>query len=198
VWQPKQQDIDWLRPITDLCQFSELAPRREPEQGFCLDGYYFGLMVFKTMPRATWPKTFAPFFALTIPNLRVVVNMQPLPVESEMRYEEERFAKLISNLDPQSPSLQSEVGLDKHRERMRRLMSNQVVPFRAQIIVIAHDRTSDGLGIKMEALRAVIGKTGAEPHRPSVATSNLAFFNVPHPGLVRGYVTRITGTRLTI
>ena len=182
VWQPKQQDIDWLRPITDLCQFSELAPRREPEQGFYLDGYYFGLMVFKTMPRATWPKTFAPFFALTIPNLRVVVNMQPLPVESEMRYEEERFAKLISNLDPQSPSLQSEVGLDKHRERMRRLMSNQVMPFRAQIIVIAHDRTSDGLGIKMEALRAAIGKTGAEPHRPSVATSNLAFFNCATPG----------------
>ena len=182
VWQPKQKDIDWLRTITDLCQFSELAPRREPEQGFYLDGYYFGLMVFKTMPRATWPKTFEPFFALTIPNLRVVVNMQPLPVESEMRYEEERFAKLVSNIDPQSPSLQSEVGLDKHRERMRRLMSNQVVPFRAQIIVIAHDRTSDGLGIKMEALRAAIGKTGAEPHRPSVATSNLAFFNCATPG----------------
>ena len=182
VWQPKQEDIDWLRTVTDLCQFSELAPRREPEQGFYLDGYYFGLMVFKTMPRATWAKTFEPFFALTIPNLRVVVNMQPLPVESEMRYEEERFAKLVSNIDPQSPSLQSEVGLDKHRERMRRLMSNQVVPFRAQIIVIAHDRTSDGLSIKMEALRAAIGRTGAEPHRPLVATSNLAFFNCATPG----------------
>ena len=182
VWNPKQKDIDWLRAITDLCQFSELAPRREPEQGFYLDGCYFGLMVFKTMPRATWPKTFEPFFALTIPNLRVVVNMQPLPVESEMRYEEERFARLVSNIDPQSPSLQSEVGLDKHRERMRRLMSNQVVPFRAQIIVIAHDRTSDGLGVKMEALRAAIGKTGAEPHHPSVATSNLAFFNCATPG----------------
>src|SRR5271165_406205 len=182
VWQPKQEDIDWLRTVTDLCQFSELAPRREPEQGFYLDGYYFGLMVFKTMPRATWAKTFEPFFALTIPNLRVVVNMEPLPVESEMRYEEERFAKLVSNIVPQSPSLQSDVGLDKHRERLRRLMSNQVVPFRAQIIVIAHDRNSDGLSIKMEALRAAIGKPGAEPHRPAVATSNLAFFNCATPG----------------
>jgi TraG P-loop domain len=34
----------------------------------------------------------------------------------------------------------------------------------------------------MEALRAAIGKTGAEPHRPSVATSNLAFFNCAAPG----------------
>src|SRR5271165_3980220 len=179
---PKPEEMDWLRTVTDLCQFSELAPRREPERGFYLDGYYFGVMVFKAMPRSTWPKTMEPFFALTIPNLRVVVNMQPLPVESEMRYEEERFAKLVSNIDPRSPSLQSEVGLDKHRERMRRLMSNQVVPFRAQIIVIAHDRTSDGLSIKMETLRAAVGRTGAEPHRPSVATSNLAFFNCATPG----------------
>ena len=182
VWNPKPEEIDWLRTVTDLCQFSELAPRREPEQGFYLDGYYFGVMVFKAMPRSTWPKTMEPFFALTIPNLRVVVNMQPLAVESEMRYEEERFAKLVSNIDPRSPSLQSEVGLDKHRERMRRLMSNQVVPFRAQIIVIAHDRTPDGLDTKMEALRAAIGKTGAEPYRPSVPSSNLAFFNCATPG----------------
>jgi TraG P-loop domain len=182
IWNPRPKDIDWLRTITDLCQFSELAPRRAPEHGFYLDGHYFGLMVFKTMPRATWPKTFESFFALGIPNLRVVVNIQPLAVETEIRYEEERFAKLISNIDPQSPSLQSEVGLDKHRDRMRRLMSNQVLPFRAQIIVIAHDRTSDGLGIKMEALRAAIGKTGAEPYRPSVATSTLAFFVCATPG----------------
>ena len=43
VWHPKPEDIDWLRTVTDLCQFSELAPRREPEQGFYLDGYYFGV-----------------------------------------------------------------------------------------------------------------------------------------------------------
>src|SRR4029077_12984847 len=144
-------------------------------------GYYFGLMVFETMPRATRPKTFAPFFALTIPNLRVVVNMQPLPVESEMRYEEERFAKLISNLDPNSPNLQSEVGLDKHRERMRRLLSNQTIPFKAQIIVVAHDKSRDGLDIKMEALRAAIGKTGAEAHQPQVATGAIGFFNCATP-----------------
>jgi type IV secretion system protein TrbE len=111
-----------------------------------------------------------------------VVNMEPLPIESEIRYEEERFGKLISNLDPKSPNLQSEVGLDKHRERMRRLLSNQTIPFKAQIIVIAHDRTRDGLDIKMEALRAAIGKTGAEAHQPQVATAAIGFFNCATPG----------------
>src|ERR1700737_2175540 len=182
VWDPKPGEIDWLRTIEDLCRFSELAPRHSPEHGFCLDGQVFGIMVLKTMPRSTWAKTMEPFFALSVPNLRVVINMQPLPIESEMRHEEERFAKLVSNIDRESPSLQSEVGLDKHRERMRRLMSNQVVPFKARIIVIAHDRTSDGLDARMEALRAALGKTGAEPFQPSVATSEVAFFNCATPG----------------
>jgi hypothetical protein len=140
-------------------------------------------MVFKTMPRSTWARTMQPFFALTIPNLRLVVNMEPLPIESEMRHEEERFSKLVSNLDPRFPSLQSEVGLGKHRERMRRLMSNQVVPFRAQILAIAHNRTADGLTTKMEALRAAIGKTGAEPYQPGLVTASLAFFNCATPGI---------------
>ena len=188
-WSPGQarsglghREIDWLRTIEDLCRFSEIAPRAAPDHGFYLDGYYFGLFVVKTMPRSTWAKTMEVFHALTIPGLRVVVNMQPLGIEGELRYEEERFSKLISNLDPQSPSLAAEVGLDKHRERMRRLMSNQVIPFKAQIIVLAHDRTRDGLDAKIEALRAAIGKTGAEPYQPSVPTSTLAFFNCATPG----------------
>ena len=182
VLKQKGDEIDWLRTVEDLCRFSEIAPRAEPDHGFFLDGNYFGVWVFKTMPRATWAKTMEPFFNLTIPNLRVAVNMHPLSVEGEIRHEEERFSKLLSNLDPQNPSLQSEVGLDKHRDRMRRLMSNQVLPFKAQIMVIGHDRTRDGLDTKMGALRAAIGKTGAEPHRPSLPTSVLSFFNCATPG----------------
>ena len=49
TWHPAE--IDWLRPIEDLCRFSDLAPA---EQDFCLDGQSFGLRVFKTMPRSTW------------------------------------------------------------------------------------------------------------------------------------------------
>jgi hypothetical protein len=180
--RPKGGELDWLRTVEDLCRFSEIAPRALPDRGFYCDGSYFGLLVFKSMPRATWMRTMDPFFSLTVPNVRVVLNMEPLPVENEMRYEEERFSKLVGNIDPKSPSLQSEVGLDKHRERMRRLMSNQVLPFRAQVIVIACDRTADGLARKIEALRAAIGKTGAESYEPAVPTSALAFFNCCTPG----------------
>jgi hypothetical protein len=123
----------------------------------------------------------APLFALTIPNLRVVVNIEPLGIEGEIRQEEERFSKLMSNIDPQSLSLQSEVGLTQHRERMRRLLSNQVIPCKAQIIVIAHDNTRDGVDIKLEAIRAAIGKTGSEPYRPMIPSAVVSFFNAATP-----------------
>jgi hypothetical protein len=181
--QPRFTDLDWLRPIDDLCRFSGLAPRHEPDHGFYMDGYYFGVIVAKTLPRSTWAKTMEPFLALTIPNLRVVLNMEPLPIDAEMRHEEERFSKLASNVDLKSPSLESEVGMDKHRDRMRLLMSNKVIPFRAQLIVIACDRTRDGLDARIEAVRAALGKTGCEPWQPSVATSTIAFFNCATPGV---------------
>src|SRR5260221_2107196 len=94
--------------------------------------HYYGVWVMKTMPRSTWVHSMEPFFHLSIPGLRVVVNMEPLDIEKELRYEEDRYAKLISNIDARNPSLQSEVGLDKHRERARQLMSNKILPFRAQ------------------------------------------------------------------
>jgi hypothetical protein len=66
---------------------------------------------------------------------------------------------------------------------MRLLMSNKVIPFKAQLIVIACDRTPDGLDARMEALRAALGKTGAEPFQPSVPTSVIGFFNCATPGI---------------
>jgi hypothetical protein len=61
IWNPKQQDLDWLRTVEDLCRFSDWAPRHPPACGFHMDGRVFGLMVFKTMPRSTWAKTMEVF-----------------------------------------------------------------------------------------------------------------------------------------
>ena len=180
--QPGVIDVDWLRSIDELCRFSGSAPRPESTHGFYMDGYYFGILTAKTMPTGTWTGTMDSLLGLTIPNLRVVLNMQPLGLDTEMQHEEERFAKLVSNIDPQHPSLQSEVGLDKHRDRMRLLMSNKVLPFKAQLIVIACERSPDKLDERMEALRVALGKTGCQPFQPSLPTSTLSFFNSATPG----------------
>ncbi|MBV8227602.1 MAG: hypothetical protein JO232_20690, partial [Verrucomicrobia bacterium] len=187
-WSPAalpliEDEPDWHRTIQETSQFSEVSYRRSPDHGLCVDGYYYGLMVFKSMPRRTRQTTMDPFLNLAVPGLRVVVNAEPLSVESEMQHEQSRYSKLMSNIDPEHPDLESETGLPKHRDRMARLMNNQTLPYRAQVIVLACDRTAEGLDRKMEAVRAAIAKTGAEWHRPMVPTSVLAFYNCATPGI---------------
>jgi type IV secretory system conjugative DNA transfer VirD4/TraG family protein len=177
------EEPDWHRTIQDLGQFSEISYRQSPDHGLCIDGYYYGVMAYRTMPRRTRQTTMDPFLNLAVPGLRVVVNCEPLSIEGEMHHEEQRYSKLLSNIDINNPSLESEVGLDKHRDRMRRLMSNQTIPFKAQILVLACNRTADGLDKQMEAVRAAIAKTGAEWYRPMLPTSVLGFYNCATPGI---------------
>ncbi len=192
-WSPNQSrqqrftDLDWLRPIDDLCRFSGVAPRTDPDHGFYMDGYFFGLLVAKTLPRSTFARTMDAFMSLAVPNIRVVLNLEPLSIETELLYEEERFNKLWTNtiVDTNSkdaPSLQSINGIEAHKLRHALLLSNKVIPFKAKLIAIACEKTADKLDDKMEALRAALGKTGCEAFQPSLATSTLSFFNCATPG----------------
>jgi hypothetical protein len=191
-WSPGQArkpipaEIDWMRPIADLVRFGEFAPRRRTDHGLFCDGYYFGVTTYKTMPGQTGAFTMAPFCGLAIPGLRIVVNAEPLSVEEEMRVRKERYQQLYSNTVPQkpgeAPDFESVIGVQDEIERGRLLMSNELIPYRAQVIVIVQDRDRDKLDEKMEAVRAAIGKTGAEPYRPSLPTSTLAFLNCAQPG----------------
>jgi hypothetical protein len=180
--KPVPEGIDWLRTIPELCQHSEVCPREGPYHGFYLDGHFFGLFVAKIMPRSTHALTMDSLFALSVPGVRVVVNAEPLSVDAEIAHEQSEFEKLMSNLDVRSPSLQCEVGLEKHRERMRRLLSNRMVPFKGQVIVIAHDRSPDDLENKLEGIRAALGKAGFTAYQPTLKTSCLAYFNAATPG----------------
>jgi hypothetical protein len=124
---PAFEELDWHRSIQDLCGHSEIAYRRAPDHGLVIDGYHVGVMAFRTMPRRTRQTTMDPFLNLCIPGLYVTVNAEPLSIEAEIQYEEGRYSKLMSNIDATNPSLESEVGLSKHRERMARLLSNQTI-----------------------------------------------------------------------
>ena len=118
-WSPGQlalktvdpDETDWLRTIESLCRFSDAAPREEPDHGLYIDGHYFGVWVMKTMPRSTWAHTMDSFFALSIPGLRLIVNMEPLSVERELQHEEDRYSKLMSNLDAKNPESSERSGL---------------------------------------------------------------------------------------
>jgi type IV secretion system protein TrbE len=186
-WSPASLHLspspDWLSSIQELTQFSEVGYRAAPDHGLCIDGYYVGVLVFKSLPRKTRQTTMDPFLNLAIPGLRVVVNARPLSVETEMQFEQGRFSKLMSNVSVEHPSLESEVGLGFHRSRMERLMSSETVPFAAQIIAVVSARTATGLDERMEAVRLAVSKTASEAYRPMVPTTVLGYYNRAVPGI---------------
>ena len=143
------------------------------------------------MPRMTIAKTMEPLMDLTMPNLRVVLNMEPLSIEKEILFEEDRYDKLQTNLDQASAI----TGSEEHLERLKALMSNKVQPFRAQLIVIACERTPDKLDERMQALQAALGKTGCEPYNSALPSSTIAFYQLRYAwrrpmGSVSGFLAQ--------
>jgi hypothetical protein len=187
-WSPGQarlpipDQIDWLRPVEDLCRFSEVAPRQEPEHGFYLDGHYFGVVVAKALPSQTFATCLAPLLGLTIPGLRIVLNVEPLSVQEEIQTLKKKYRQLVSNIDAKDPDLAVEEGLTAPRERMRGLLDGKILPYRAQLLVVLHDRCRDTLDERLEAVRAALGKVGCEAFLPALPTSTIAFFNRATPG----------------
>lgn len=176
------EKFDKLRTIEDLARSSGVSPRQPPDHGLCLDGYYVGLLIGKKFPGSTWMKTMGELHALTVPGIRIVLNLQRLPLEAEKRHEQRRYETLLSNLDPKHPSLEAEVGLQTHRDRMAELLSGQKIPFKAQLLVVVYDRTREGLDIKMQSARAAFERTGCETYCPMLPTSAVSYFNCTTPG----------------
>lgn len=176
-WAPSQKPLepDWTEDVQSLCQYSDIAPRKT--HGVFVDGHYVGTWVFKLMPSLTWPKTMEPFFNLTLPGLRVVLNMEPLAVVDEVQHEKSRHAKLSRNVDAEAI-----VGMEEHLERIRDLRSNRSIPFKAQAMVNVYAKSEDELDDKMEAVRAAIDSSGSRGWRPALPVSSIAYFNCATPG----------------
>ena len=115
------------------------------------------------MPKQTFMGMMQIVTGLAVPNFRVVVNCYPLSVEKEIlktEEEQEKLERSTENRSGRQAKLRVQAGMEKNALRVRRLMSNQVIPFRAQIVVIAHDQTKEGLRSKMAALKGAVGKLG--------------------------------------
>jgi len=63
--------------------------------GFYMDGYYFGILLAKTMPRLTIAKTMEPFMDLTMPNTSGRAEHGTLS-RSRKRYYSKKIATISS------------------------------------------------------------------------------------------------------
>jgi TraG P-loop domain len=182
-WSPGQilskvHKPDWEQSIESLCRFSDISPRSVVEHGFSLDNHYVGLWVAKLMPGSTTPKTMDVFSNLTIPGLRISVNIQPLSIEGEIKHENKRAGILTKNLH----HAEVRVSVQDHEKRITRLRENQVKPFKAQIVISLHCRKRDDLDDKMEAIRAAMDHAGFQAYRPNLSVTAVSFFNCGTPG----------------
>jgi hypothetical protein len=169
-----------------LARAGSASPLHGPDGGFFLDGHYFGLLAFSTMPKQTSMGMMQTLTALAVPNFRVVVNCYPLSVEKEILKTEEQQEKLersTENKRGRQAKLRVQAGMETNALRVRRLMSNQVISFRAQFIVIAHDQARDGVRSKIAALKAAIGKLGGiRYYEPSWEIATMNYYNAAIPG----------------
>src|SRR5258708_13139934 len=108
-----------------------------PDRGFFLDGHYFGLLALSTMPKQTFMGMMQIVTGLAVPNISVVVNCYPLSIDSEIlktEEEQEKLERSSENKKGRQAKLRVQAGMEKNALRVRRLMSNQGLPFRPQFI----------------------------------------------------------------
>jgi len=172
--------------LMELARVGSASPLDGPDRGFFLDGHYFGLLALSTMPKQTFMGMMQIITGLAVPNIRVVVNCYPLSVDGEIlktEEEQEKLERSSENKKGRQAKLRVQAGMEKNALRVRRLMSNQVLPFRAQFIVLAHDETKEGLRSKMAALKGAVGKLGGiRYYEPSWDISTMNYYNAAIPG----------------
>jgi hypothetical protein len=172
--------------LMQLARAGSASPLEGADRGFYLDGNYFGILAFSTMPKQTFMGMMNILTDLPVPNFRMVVNCYPLSVESEIvktESEQEKLERSTENKYGRQAKLRVKAGMEKNELRMRRLMSNQVIPFKAQFILTAYDQAKDGLRSKMAALKGVVGKLGGiRYYEPSWEIASLNYFNAAIPG----------------
>ena len=175
-------DFDPSRSILENCLNGEATAVETPEAGFYLDGFYHGLLSLNSLPQSTCVGLIHQLTGLPIGDIAITVNVTPLDVSEEIGREEAAAEKLRHTLRHSSGHRMTSA-LELKLNRIRRLMSNEVVPFRAQFIIRAWDQSKEGLQQKLGILKSAILKLqSAKYYEPAFPTSARNYFRASLPG----------------
>ncbi|MCB1469111.1 MAG: hypothetical protein KDK08_18655, partial [Rhizobiaceae bacterium] len=185
---PDCPDIDYAalydpdKGIIENCFNGEAAPLSKPDMGFYLDGYYHGNLAIKSLPKTTFSGMIGQLTGLDMLDYSITVNIRPLDVMKEIEKEEGAYEKLQNTIQ-HSPKLRMLAAMQKKGAKISRLMSNEVLPYKAQFILRCWDRDKAGLRAKLAALRSAITKLGgAQYYDPALPTSARNYFYAAVPG----------------
>ncbi|MGV3660959.1 MAG: hypothetical protein ACO1TE_12290 [Prosthecobacter sp.] len=176
----KLEDIyDPSKTVCEMCFNSEAAPYRMGSSTFKMDGFYQGICVMKTLPKFTYIGMMRTLTQLDILDYQIVCNIEAGDVEKDRVTTEGKVARLERGKI--TPSLEST--LIKLRTRIRRLSTNEVVPYRMHLIVRVWDKDADACASKLSAIRNSILKLGgAQSYEPTLPTSVRNYWQLCMPG----------------
>ena len=176
----KLEDIyDPSKTVCEMCFNSDAAPYRMGSSTFKMDGFYQGIAVMKTLPKFTYIGMMRQLTQMDILDYQIVANIEAGDVEKDRVATEKKVARLERG--KLTPSL--EATLMKLRTRIRRLTTNEVVPYRMHLIVRVWDRNPDVCASKLSALKNSILKLGgAQSYEPTLPTSVRNYWQLCMPG----------------
>lgn len=176
----KLEDIyDPSKTVSEMCFNSEAAPYRMGSSTFKMDGFYQGICVVKSLPKFTYIGMMRTLTQLDILDYQIICNIEAGDVEKDRVATEGKVTRLERGKI--TPSL--EATLMKLRTRIRRLSTNEVVPYRMHLIVRVWDKNADNCASKLSAIRNSILKLGgAQSYEPTLPTSVRNYWQLCMPG----------------
>lgn len=170
---------DPSQSICDMCFNGDAAPLSLKSSMFKLDGFYQGVCVLKTLPKFTYIGMMRLLTQLDIMDYQISVNIEAGDVEKDRVETESRLAKYERGKITAS----IEATIAKLRTRVRRLATNEVVPYRVHLLVRVWDRTEEGCNSKLAAVKSSILKLGgAQAYEPTLPTSVKNYWQLTMPG----------------
>lgn len=171
--------FDPTKSVADMSFNSDGHPTPSSTSLFKMDGFYQGVCVLKTMPKFTYIGMMRVLTQLDIMDYQISVNIEAGDVEKDRIETESRLAKYQRGKITAS----IEATIAKLKTRVRRLATNEVVPYRMHFVVRCWDKSEEVCGNKLSAIKnAMLKLGGAQSYEPTLPTSVRNYWQLTMPG----------------
>ena len=162
------------------CWHSDL--RAQGRQGFLLDGYCHGALVFKRLPSETYPTLSHRLTRLPFGDYTVTVHLRRLPRDPVLARTQRELDRIHQQLARKSDERLA-VTRSQVEDKVRRLASGDVIPLEIELILIVRARTPDELSERAALLKsAILDLNGAQYYEASLPATARNLFAKTLPG----------------
>ena len=170
--------------IHENCWHSEATAQKDV--GFWMDGFYHSLLVLTRWPKTTFPGIIHRLTNLQLLDYTITVNVEPLPVSSEILREEQAHERIAGDFASEG-KLSLKTALRKKERKIEALSQGHTLPFKVFFAVRVWDKTSEGLLAKTLAIKSAIhSMNGAQYFESSLPATTKKLFFQTWPGWLWG------------